>query len=74
MILQNLLQFPAGSTRSATAEVWAQQAVSALSEAGIRPLSGSGENLTRLRCAELLCSAYHSSDSGRYGLLAWAAE
>ena len=36
VILQNLLQFPAGSVRSATVEVWAQQAVAALSQAVYR--------------------------------------
>lgn len=74
VILQNLLQFPAGSTRSTTAEVWAQQAVSALCQAGVDTLAGSSEPLTRLQCSKVLHSAYRASDSGRYGLLAWAAE
>lgn len=73
VMLQNLLQFPSGSTLNSTAEVWAQQAVSALSQAGVSTLSGSAESLTRINCAKLLCSAYHASDTGRYGLLAWAA-
>ncbi|MBE6955252.1 MAG: S-layer homology domain-containing protein [Ruminococcaceae bacterium] len=74
VILQNLLQFPAGKTRSGTAEVWAEQAVAALSQAGVQTLTGSAEPLTRIACAKALHSAYHASDSGRYGLLAWAAD
>lgn len=74
LILQNLLQFPTGVSRFPTAEVWAQQAVSALYDAGIETLTGSDECLTRLECVKLLYSAYHASDTGRYGLLAWAAE
>lgn len=74
VILQNLLQFPAGNTRSAVAEVWAQQAVAALSQAGVEDLTGSSIPLTRMNCVMALHSAYHASDSGRYGLLAWAAD
>ena len=74
VILQNLLQFPASNTQVLTAEVWARQAVSALCQAGVDALAGSSEPLTRLQCAKALHSAYHASDSGRYGLLAWAAD
>ena len=78
MILQNLLQLPVSvsvnvSDPEAT-EAWAQDAVQALSEAGAGTLSLSGRTLTRIRCARLLHDCFEAADSGRYGLLSWAAK
>ena len=78
VILQNLLQLPVSVSANVSdpeaTEAWAQDAVQALSEAGAGTLSLSGRTLTRIRCARLLHDCFEAADSGRYGLLSWAAK
>ena len=76
VILQKLVQFPAADTSAVDDAVaaWAADSVQALAGAGITTLGDYTAPLTRLQCAQLLYEVHQASESGRYGLLSWAAE
>ncbi len=78
VMIQNILDLPAAQTTADDSEVtpvWAENAVSALSEAGIlAPAVNAMSPVTRREASRMLYSVWALKPDYHYGLLAWAAE
>ncbi|MDD3165357.1 MAG: Ig-like domain-containing protein [Oscillospiraceae bacterium] len=75
VMVQNILNLPRAEDAMAASDVpvWAESAISALSEAGI-PCTGSAMDIvTRRGAANLLYAVFSEKGSADYGLLTWAA-
>lgn len=77
VMLQNILDLPSGSTAAFAGDespvpVWAQEAVSALTQSGIPvDIPVSAEPITRLECAAMLCEVSRLQQQNALGAFYW---
>ena len=78
VMVQNILNLPTDAASSITdtaTPAWAEDAVSALAEAGILPdATQTMEPVTRREASQILDAVWSNKPDADYGLLAWAAQ
>ena len=78
VMVQNILNLPTDAASSITdtaTPAWAEDAVSALAEAGILPdATQTMEPVTRREASQILYAVWSNKPDADYGLLAWAAQ